>query len=403
MIDARRLSPHLLLALQLSTTPAYGAEVERREWKPLADASYYQGTMTTAKGRVNFRTTTNWVLIERRAAVEISAFDLKGKSMGKISVPPAAVAPSVAPSVKSMTPPAPQETVDYSFDESAYGDEELGAAKTPSNVAPDEPAFPEEAAEVEPSASTPRGADKTASTTAAAAQKKARASLQLGIGKEWLTASGGISKYEGAASIGGTSLSGEGYFGPWVVTAEIAAHNFSTSVIRRDEASGAETEGESKFLRLSGRAVVFYDFLAPAPPAARLTSLGLGLGLGGFRLPLLMTGSDPAVGAELELRSAIGPVVGLLVAHRISSARTVGIEASVQPTTLSKDGKALGTNALVYWRQAFAKAIHVDLGLVTARQRASVPVECGTAPECEDTSTATSSVVQARFGLGYDF
>lgn len=398
MIRARLWSSHLLLALQLVSSTSNGAPVERREWKPRADASYYQGTITTPHGTTNFRTTEHWVLIQEDATVTIAAFDAAGNEMGKIDVPPAVKSAPVA-SVKDVTEPSPKTesgSADFDFDESAYGDEESGTAR----IGGDETATSDAASDVdaasedEASTATEPNAERRPSVSAA------RLSLSLGIGKEKLSAEGGVSAYQGSASIGGTSIRGEGRRGEWLGVALLSAHNFSTTVTRLDEATGTESEGESKFLRLAARAVVFYDFFAPAGDAEPATTLGLGLGLGGYRMPLLAVGDDPTAAAELELRSAIGPVIGLVYARQLAARHSLGLEAYVQPLTLVGDGKAMSTNVYVFWRHAFVTRLYTEVGLLSGRDQVSEPVDCGSASKCSETSSATSTIMQARVGLG---
>lgn len=385
--DAKLVLPALVLwALSVSAA----GDVIRQEWDATPGADYYEGVLSNNHGPSHVRTTSTWLLLPSDSKVDIGAFDASGKRLKSVEKVKLVPFDDVAPIAAETTPTQGQELDPFGedFTDNAYGDTETPYAdddESPAVTDLDAPA---------------------AAVRAPRSPLAVNVGVTLGVGKEWLDAHGGVSEYKGSANVGGTSVRGEargGADGAWFGALQVSAHNFSTTIKRQDEASGANSQDESKFLRLSARGVVFYDLHAPVGGTTPTYTLGLGAGLGYYRLPVLSLHDDSTGTAELALKATMGPMLAVQYARHLTAAHTFGAEIAVLPMSFSKDVKGMSANALLFWRQAFVERLFTELAVVSVRESITVPVTCPPVDNCDDSSLAASRVLSARMGLGLSF
>jgi hypothetical protein len=298
--------------------------------------------------------------------------------------------PPPPPSTPPPPPPETQPFDDGDLGDAAYGDKEgEGGPSAPAGTDTDA---------AEPETPMPLAADARGAT-----QTVPRAAITLGVGKERLTASGAVSEYEGEANIGGVGVRAEFPVGAaWLGVAQVGAHNFTTTVTRRDEATGTETEADSKFLRLSARAGVFYD-LGATPDGPSSVTWGPGIGLAMFRLPVLEIADEATGAADLEPRDVIGPSLGVYFARHLSHQTSVGADVATLPLSLVSDAKGMSTSALLFWRNAFVARLFTEIALLWSRETATVDVDCPAVEGCAGESTAKSDSLAAKLGIGMIF
>lgn len=374
-----------------STGQAEPWTATRFAWEPVAGAAYYEGTLALPSGPSRVRTTSRWLLLQGVDRLSLDAFRADGARIDAVTPTKTVYAPPPSPQPAPAPAEASAEAEDpFAFDDltdRAYGDVETPESELalPAHELDDEP---EPAPEV---ARGPGQADPFGS----------RVGLAVGLGKERLTATGGVSEYVGDAGIGGTTVRGERRLGTALFgAAQIGAHNFATTVAQTDESSGAVVQTESKFLRLAARAVVFYDFNPWTPVSSPSYTLGVGLGLAYFRLPMLQI-HDAATGvADLELAQTLGLGVGAYYARYLTPMHTLSAELTVTPLVFKEDAKGMSTNVFLSWRYAFVAGLYTEIALQSVRESLAVQVDCPIVSGCESSSAAASNATSARAGIG---
>ncbi len=378
----------LVTGVLLAVSPVVSADVTQYEWSPVSGAAFYQGNVSDGGATRTFRTQSTWVLFDEASDVTAHAYGADGRVIAPVSLKKQSRLPPQQPlpppdSVPQSAPLAETEPAAPLDDDFTDDDDDDDVVVTP------EPP-------TEPMATTSEDADMRRI-------ENAHVTLQLGIGKEWLKANGGVSEYDGNSNVGGTIVSGSigATTSPWTYPFLIEAHNFSTKVNEQNATSGA-SESQDKFLRLAVRAGGDYDLFhtGTGPGAHGLSVLA---GIAYVRLPVLASTNDLTGVATLENTAAFGPYLGVGYTRYFDAENIAGIGVQTVPVSLAKDVKALSTSALLYWRHALAARLYMELGFAHDTTSFDTTFDCPNVSGCESASHSSDRLIQGRLGVGARF
>jgi hypothetical protein len=230
-------------------------------------------------------------------------------------------------------------------------------------------------------------------------------SFGVGLGKEQLTAHGGASDYDGTSLVGGLGVSADARRGgsPLVASLALSAHDYTAEIRQVDEASGQAQSRELRFRRVGARLTGLYDLRADRGPGA-LDFVGVGVGLGYARLPLLTHPDPDTAEARFEERGALGPAFTLAFVRRLVLDSGANLRLTYVPTFFGDKTKGKTVAAYLGWRFALTPLLFAEGALTIARDEMETPVTCPAAADgCKSTATTTSTVDAARLGLGARF
>lgn len=365
------------------------ADDTRYEWAPIPAAKYYQGTIEQHGVTTRFRTQSHWLILPSNASIKLSAYALDAHELSPITLKNSHFSATNTASDKPAS--LPERT-----------DEPQTEPAAPDGEGADDGDDPDDDTTVatEPSDETGRDADHDIRRPL-----NGYMTIQLGIGKEWLKASGGISTYDGSANVGGTIISGAAITkdSRWSFPLTVAAHNFSTKVSASRD--GQKVESQAKFLHLNARAGAAFDIFrgTRAADGPAVHGMTVGVGLSYVRLPLLAINSDLLGTANLENNAGFGPYIGAGYTRYFDADNLAGFAYAVVPASLSKDVKALGSSSLVYWRQVVTQRLYMEIGFVIESTSISTKVDCPNVVGCETASQSSDRLIQARLGIGTHF
>ena len=230
-------------------------------------------------------------------------------------------------------------------------------------------------------------------------KKLSSVTLQSGIGKEWLSAEGGVSEFKGASNLGGLFAKGSRNITPeWKLELWAAAHNFTVVELGENETKVEQT----KYLRLRTRAVGFYN-----PPKkfgiSESHQILVGVGLETFKMPVLVLSDEDTGEAELASRNVIGPYIGIQYLKQTSDEHFFGAEFGFVPSVYGDARKGMSANGFAYWRFSFTEAIFSELGLAIRQDSLNHDISCPSSTVCRKKGYASSQILQGRMGIGCDF
>ena len=356
------------------------------QWKSVPGSSYYEGTVQDGGSTARFRTKEHKLLFPIGSSVSVKAMTPSGliklDVQGGKEPEPVVVKAEPKQEEAELGDIPYKDDGDYKEDVSSYEDDGalLGFKR-------------------EKGGSSDLERDRSGEWVT-------YLSIHQGLGQEKLSAKGGVSDFDaGSVNVAGpifrATVRPPVAELPWLFETELGLHNFETTVREQTSLSNKPTEESKKYTRIFASLAAYRD-LATFFGLDKNHFVGVGLGLGYYKLPIMDISDANTGAATLKLQSAYGPLIGFCYLYEMTPRQSAGGYLRLIP--LSYGGVKSSSQSLAlggYWRYLFDEGFNLEAGLGFRSDKIEKDLTCpADIASCNSKSSAKSQLIQLRVGIG---
>ncbi len=381
----------MLACLSALCLPQHGSSAQYHlSWSPSTEVHHYIGYYEDQGVQKRFRTTSQWVLMDlpKGSHVKVFAIDEFGYPLGPVTLQQKLVA---GPQNKSpVSTLAPQET-DLPSEEPSTDDSNKDDPNNKEQTFDDALLF----LDVDDPYAAPQVKRKAAKSLEPYRRAQERLLvLKLGAGQEKLQAVGGTSIYDGASSIGSTTLESFSLWeNGWALSLKGEAHSFETVESKKVD---PETTINESFLRTTFEIRVGFEILN-SPQVVLIPQLGYYFS----NIPLLSQ-IDQESGQTSFKAAGLGSLaLGLKLYGHPSKKHRIGSQIGLFPLVGRSDLK--GYHMDLEYNYFVKESWFIQVAALRSLGLANTTRSCPPLEECQETIKSTVITRQGVVGMGYQW